>query len=226
MKPILRVFFIIAPASLLVGSCASTNTACQNPATPDQVLDCANQHFATTVAEGGVTGAVLGGVAGAILSRNRAEGAALGAALGGALGTAAGYAVARRNFEQQQTEQNLNELIASAQQDALTAQQAAEAARQRAANAQERVRQLTAQYHGGQISLDKYQAELASYRDTEQKTQQMINSVDTRAAEIRQDAARAGPGAAVLEHQASSLDAAKTQLTQSYNDLVHALAGA
>jgi hypothetical protein len=54
----------------------------------------------------------------------------------------------------------------------------------------------------------------------------MIENVNKRAAEMRQDAAQAGPGGAQLEQQARTLDAAKMQLSQSYNSMVQALAGA
>jgi hypothetical protein len=228
MKSIWRALLIIAPAGLVLGACAGTNTACQNPTTPDQVLDCSNDHFTTTVVEGTTAGAVLGGAAGYFLSgsSNPAQGILTGAVLGGAIGTAAGYAVARNNFEQQHTEQNLNALIDSAHQDAVTAQQAAVAARQRAADAQARILQLTAQYRSGAMTSDNYQAELASYRRIEDKTKQMIDNVNKRAAEIRQDAAQAGSGSPQLEQQARALDAAKADLTQSYNDMAQALAGA
>src|SRR5690349_20501788 len=96
-----RALLIPISASLLLGGCANTNSACQNPTTPNQVLDCSNSRFSTTVAQGAVAGAVLGGVAGYFLagSGNKAAGVATGAALGGAVGTAAGYAVARNNFQ-------------------------------------------------------------------------------------------------------------------------------
>jgi len=226
MKSTFRALLVLISGSLLLGGCANMNAACQNPTTPDQVLDCSNSRFNTTVAQGAVTGAVLGGVAGYFLSSNKAAGVATGAALGGALGTAAGYAVARNNFQQQRTEQNLNALIDSAHQDALVAQQAAAAAHQRASEAQARIRQLNAQYRAGQITSENYQAEIASYRETEDKTRQMIENVNKRAAEMRQDAAQAGPGGAQLEQQARTLDAAKMQLSQSYNSMVQTLAGA
>jgi uncharacterized membrane protein len=228
MKSTFRALLILVSAGLLLGGCANMNAACQNPTTPDQVLDCSNSRFSTTVAQGAVVGAVLGGTAGYLLagSGNKGAGVATGAVLGGALGTAAGYAVARNNFQQQRTEQNLNALIASAHQDAVTAQQAAAAAHQRATEAQARIRQLNAQYRAGQITSENYQGELASYRETEEKTRQMIDNVNRRASEIRQDAAQAGSGRGELEQQARALDAAKMQLTQSYNGMVQALAGA
>jgi uncharacterized membrane protein len=228
MKSPLRTLLILLAVGLPAGGCANMNTACQNPTTPNQVLDCSNSRFNMTVAQGAATGAVLGAAAGYFLagSGNKAQGALTGAAVGGALGTAAGYAVARNNFQQQRTEQNLNALIASAQQDAAVAQQAAAAAHQRAVEAQTRIRQLNAQYRAGQITSEKYQAEIASYRETGEKTRQMIDNVNRRAAEIRQDEAQAGPGRGQLEQQARALDTAKVQLTQSYNSMVQALAGA
>jgi hypothetical protein len=228
MKLLLRTLVLLVSPCLLGGGCANTNAACQNPSTPDQVLDCSNSHFNTTVTEAAVAGALLGAAAGYFLSSgsNRAKGALVGATAGAALGTAAGYAVARNNFEQQRTEKNLNALIDYAHQDAVTAQQAATAARQRAADAQAQTRQLMAQYQAGQITSETYQTQIASFRETAAKTKQLIDNVDKRVAEIRQDEAQAGPGTAQLEQQARALDAAKADLTRSYSGMVQALAGA
>jgi hypothetical protein len=215
-----RSLALVVAVALLVTGCAAPGAA---PATGGSALDRANANFGSTVATGAVAGAALGAVAGALLGgRNRLAGAAIGAAAGGALGTGAGYLVARNNSNQAGTEDTLQQKIAAARQDADYASAAAAEARQRAAEARAASARLAQQYRAGQITAAQYRDQMQASSTEAQKMQKLIGNIDNKTAELRQQAASAGPGGTALRASATSLDSSKRDLQRSLNEITAA----
>lgn len=202
------------------------------PLTPaQQQLQQANQRFNKTVGEGALVGALALGLVGAGVGalagggKGAAIGAASGLVLGGALGAAMGYDVARRNYAQARTEDNLKQLIASANTDADAYHRSAVASRSIAAEARQKIAYLDSQYRARTITADQYKAQMASYRSSSEIMQSQLSSSEQRVAAMRADAAnQSGPDRAALINDARQVEEARRALQQSSDSLAATLA--
>jgi hypothetical protein len=188
------------------------------PLTPAQEqLQQANNHFASTVAEGAVLG-ILGGALIGYLGGG-AKGAVIGAAAGGVAGSVAGYLVASNNYEQQKTEAHLNAYIQEANTNASYYQTSAAAAEQIANDLREKVAQLDAQYQSGALTAHQFNADIASYRDSRVTMGQQIAKMEADTNRLRDDATKAGPNGAALSAAADRTDQARQREVEALRDL-------
>ena len=178
---------VVVSLSLLAG-CASARGSAGGESAAQSALEEADERFNTTMAEGALIGAVLGAAIGAAAGGGR--GAAIGALGGTAVGVAAGYAVARNNYAQAQTEQNLQAMIAEAQKDAQAYRRSAEASQQIAIEARTRADQLAAQYAAKTISAGQYRASMESYKRSSEIMRKQLGDMKTKVANLRADSAR------------------------------------
>jgi outer membrane lipoprotein SlyB len=190
-----RGYAILMAFSLAVSGCGAQGLmpgSSREPLTPaQQELVDENKRFAQTIGEGAVVGALVGAALGlAFGGNNRATAAAIGAGAGGALGAAAGYAVARKNYEQSQTEDNLRKAIGEARADTDAYARSAQASHQIAVDARGRVDALNAQYRTKTITAAEYRSKMASFNDSGAIMHKQIAQMQTEAADLRADAER------------------------------------
>ena len=201
---------IVVATALLLSAC--TTGFGSEPLTPAQAqLKQANDHFATTVAEGAIVGALLGAALGAALGGGR--GAAIGAGAGLAAGTLTGYAVAQKNFQQTRTEANLQSLIQQANSDADAYERSAAASAQIASDLRMQSATLAAQYNSHAITLAQYQGRIANYRASADIEQKQLASMDAEVAQLR------GDGSASLDPAVGRIDAARQHEAAALQDL-------
>lgn len=221
-----RVFSVPGHRLALAGTVTLTLfiTGCATPApTSGSAIDRANANFTTTVATGAVAGAALGAIGGALLGgHNRGTGAAVGALAGGALGTGVGYMVASNNSAQAKTEDTLGAQIQASQKRAADANAAATEAHQAAVQAEAQSRALLSQYQAGKISAAEYRRQLSNSIATEQSIQKLLGNLQNEESGLRTQIAAAGPNAEQLKRSYDNIEASRSSLQDSYNELTNA----
>lgn len=196
-----------------------------------QQLKQANDRFNLTVGEGAAVGAVALGILGAGVGalaggkKGALIGLAGGAALGGAVGAAVGYNVARRNYAQARTEDNLKQLIAAANQDADAYHRSAMASRDIAKEARIKIAALDAQYRARQITAEQYKQAAMTYKSSQDIMQEQLNSSSDKITAMRADAAHQSAGDRnELLNDAHSVELARRALKESSDSLAATLA--
>lgn len=191
----------------------------------------ANDRFRQTVAEGALAGGALLGIAGGVIgavacgSRCALLGAASGVAVGAGIGAAMGYNVARKNYAQARTEDNLKKLIAEANQDAGAYHRSADASRDIAAEARTRIAALDAQYRAKTITAEQYKQSVATYRESSDIIKTQLASTNEKMAAMRADAAaQDSADKASLLNDANQVEEARRALKQSSDSLAATLA--
>jgi hypothetical protein len=218
-------------------ACIMLLTGCANQfagvnLTPaQQQLKQANDRFSQTVGEGVVVGALalglLGAGVGALAGGKKGAliGLAAGAAVGGAVGAALGYNVARNNYAQSKTEQNLRQLIAEATQDASAYHRSAAASRDIAAEAHTRIAALDAQYRAKKITAEQYKQAASTYKSSADIMQAQVSSSSQKITEMRTDAtSQTGEDRSQLLNDARQVELARRALKESSDSLAASLA--
>ena len=218
-------------------ACVITLAGCSGPvgspplSPAQQQLKQANDRFNTTVVEGAVIGGavlgVAGGVLGAVLCGKNCAllGLAAGAAVGAAAGAAKGYDVARKNYTQARTEDNLKRLIAESNQDADAFHRSAVASRDIAAEARTKIAALDEQYKAKTITADQYKQGASSYRASADIITTQLASTTQKMATMRADAAtQSGSDQSTLLDDARQIEEARRALKESSESLAATLA--
>lgn len=214
---------------MLLAGCAS-QTGGQSLSPAQMQLQQVNDRFRQTVGEGAAMGAVtlglLGAGIGALAGRGKGAliGAGAGAAVGAALGTAMGYVVARKNYLQAKTEENLKQLIAAANGDADAYHRSATASRDIAAEAHTKITALDRQYKAKQITAEQYKQAAQSYKSSADIMQSQVASSSDKVTAMRTDAqSQTGENRQELLNDARQVEAARRSLKSS-NSLAASLA--
>ena len=196
-----------------------------------QQLKQANDRFNLTVGEGAAVGAValglLGAGVGALAGGKKGAliGLGSGVVLGGAVGAAMGYNVARKNYAQARTEDNLRQLIAEANQDADAYHRSAVASRDIAKEARIKIAALDAQYRAKTITAEQYKQAAMTYRSSEDIMQSQLNNSTDKITAMRADAAhQRGADRSELLNDAHSVELARRALKESSDSLAATLA--
>jgi hypothetical protein len=221
-------------------ACCMMLTACGTPLmqgeplTPaQQQLKDSNARFNQTVFEGAAIGAVALGLVGAGLGavvagkQGAILGGAAGVAAGAALGGAIGYRAAQKNYDQAKNEDNLKQLIAAANDDAIASQRSAEASRQVAADARAKIAALNQQYKSAAITLEQYKRTTSTYQESSKYMAEQEKGMRQEALSLRTDAASQAPQdrRAMLE-SARELDNSAGKVHAANDNLVKYLASA
>ena len=186
---------IIVAASLMLTSCTnsglmpgSVNSEPLSPA--QQQLKQANSRFVQTTAQGALLGAALGVGLGLLLGGSKPGTAiALGAAAGALAGAGTGYAIARRNYERAQTEDNLQKSIAESQSDADAYAKSADASITIANEARVQLASLNAELAAKSINTNQYRRDTASYHESADIMHKQIVQMQSEVVALRADAA-------------------------------------
>jgi len=196
-----------------------------------QQLKQANDRFNTTVGEGAVIGAVALGLVGAGVGalaggkKGALIGLGAGAALGAGVGAAMGYNVARKNYAQAQTEDNLKQLIAAANQDADAYHRSAVASRDIAREARIKIAALDAQYRAKTITAEQYRQSAQTYKASADIMQDQLTSSTDKINAMRSDATnQRGTDRSELLNDAHSVELARRALKESSDSLAATLA--
>jgi hypothetical protein len=220
---------VMACVILLAGCAGQLGGPALSPA--QQQLQQANDRFRQTIGEGAAMGAValglLGAGVGAMAGGGKGAliGLGAGAALGGAVGTAMGYIVARKNYLQAKTEQNLKQLIAAANGDADAYHRSATASRDIAAEARTKIAVLDSQYRAKQITAEQYRQSAQSYKTSADIMQTQLTSSTVKVNEMRTDAqSQTGEDRTELLNDARQVEAARRALKESSDSLASTLA--
>jgi hypothetical protein len=191
----------------------------------------ANDRFNTTVGQGALVGAIALGLLGAGVGamaggRNGALiGLAAGAALGGAIGAAVGYNVARKNYAQARTEDNLKKLIAEANLDADAYHRSAVASQNIANEARLKIAALDAQYRAKTISAEQYKQSAMTYKSSADIMQSQLTGTTDKINAMRADAAnQTGSDRENLLNDAQAVELARRTLKESSDSLAATLA--
>jgi hypothetical protein len=222
---------LMAGVLMLAGCASQTGTGGQPQSAAQMQLQQANDRFMQTVGEGAAMGAatlgLLGAGIGALAGRGKGAliGAGAGVALGAALGSAMGYIVARKNYLQAKTEENLKQLIAAAHGDADAYHRSAVASRDVAAEARTKITALDRQYRAKQITAEQYKQAAQSYKNSSDIMQTQIASSTDKAKAMRTDAqGQTGEDRSDLLNDAHQVDAARRALKESSDSLAATLA--
>jgi hypothetical protein len=217
---------------LLLAGCASqTGTGGQPQSAAQMQLQQANDRFRQTVGQGAAIGAATLGLLGAGIGamagggKGALIGLGAGAAMGAALGTAMGYVVARKNYLQAKTEENLKQLIAAAHGDADAYHRSAVASRDIAAEAHTKIAALDKQYRAKQISAEQYKQAAQSYKTSSDIMQTQIASSTDKVNAMRTDAkGQTGEDRSDLLNDAHQVEVARRALKESSDSLAATLA--
>jgi hypothetical protein len=196
-----------------------------------QQLRSANDRFNQTVGEGAAIGAIALGLVGAGVGavaggkQGAVIGLAAGAALGGAVGAAMGYNVARKNYAQARTEDNLKKLIGEANQDADAYHRSASASRDIAKEARVKIAALDAQYRAKTITAEQYRQSSMTYKSSADIMQAQLTSSTAKITAMRADAARQKTSDRnELLNDARQVELARRALKESSDSLAATLA--
>jgi hypothetical protein len=230
ITPTRRGIAAVMACILLLAGCASqTGGAGLTPA--QMQLQQANDRFRQTVGEGAAVGAVtlglLGAGIGALAGRGKGAliGLGAGAAVGAALGTAMGYVVARKNYLQAKTEENLKQLIAAANGDADAYHRSAVASRDIAAEARTKIAALDQQYRAKQITAEQYKQSAQTYKTSSDIMQSQLTTSTEKVTAMRTDAqGQTGEDRNDLLNDARQVEIARRTLKESSDSLAATLA--